>query len=83
MRVEWKRKALKQLREIPFDYRCKIGKAVEGLMKWPDCGMDIKKLSGRSDYRLRVGRYRVIFDIFDSLEIISIEEVKKRDEHTY
>ena len=83
MDIEWKKKALKQLTKIPYDYRCGIGQAVESLAKWPESGQDIKKLSGRNDYRLRVGRYRVIFDVFEKLEIISIEEVKKRDERTY
>lgn len=34
-------------------------------------------------YRLRVGRYRVLFDWEDSINIVHIEEVKKRDERTY
>jgi len=34
-------------------------------------------------YRLRVGNYRVLFDVLDHARIVSIEEVKKRDERTY
>lgn len=34
-------------------------------------------------YRLRVGRYRVFFEFTREIKIIRIEEVKKRDEHTY
>ncbi|MOA38529.1 hypothetical protein D3C78_1602250 [compost metagenome] len=34
-------------------------------------------------YRLRVGNYRILFDWDGSVKIVSIEEVKKRDEHTY
>lgn len=34
-------------------------------------------------YRLRVGHYRVLFDWDGGIQIVSIEEVKKRDEHTY
>lgn len=34
-------------------------------------------------YRLRVGDYRVLFNVHEQIEIISIEEVKKRDERTY
>jgi mRNA-degrading endonuclease RelE of RelBE toxin-antitoxin system len=34
-------------------------------------------------YRLRIGEWRVFFDVKQHLEIIEIEEVKKRDEHTY
>ena len=34
-------------------------------------------------YRLRVGRYRVLFDWEGTVRIVNIEEVSKRDEHTY
>lgn len=35
-------------------------------------------------YRLRVGRYRVFFDVYDGdITIVTIEEVKKRDDSTY
>jgi mRNA-degrading endonuclease RelE of RelBE toxin-antitoxin system len=34
-------------------------------------------------YRLRVGNYRVFFDFEGAVRIVSIEEVKKRDERTY
>ena len=34
-------------------------------------------------YRLRVGSYRVFFDHDGAVRIVTIEEVKKRDERTY
>ena len=34
-------------------------------------------------YRLRVGNYRILFDWDGGVKIVSIEEVRKRDEHTY
>jgi len=58
--------------------------AVESLAKWPDAA-NVKALSDRDNYRLRVGRYRVLFTVTPGGEVtvILIEEVKKRDEHTY
>ena len=44
-------------------------------------GPNVKKLKNRDDFRLRVGRWRVFFT--DTLHILYIEEIKKRDEHTY
>lgn len=50
---------------------------------------DVRKLVNHIyDYRLRVGRYRVLSNLTedaDNLEIgdISVEEIKKRDEGTY
>ena len=34
-------------------------------------------------YRLRVGSYRVLFNVLQTVEVVSIEEVKKRNERTY
>lgn len=34
-------------------------------------------------FRLRVGRYRVLFDVRAEIRVIDIQEVKKRDESTY
>jgi mRNA-degrading endonuclease RelE of RelBE toxin-antitoxin system len=34
-------------------------------------------------YRLRVGNYRILFDWDGGVKIVNIEEVKRRDEHTY
>jgi mRNA-degrading endonuclease RelE of RelBE toxin-antitoxin system len=55
------------------------------LKTFPAClGSDIKALENhRNDYRLRVGNYRILFDFDSEIRIISIEEVKKRDERTY
>lgn len=40
--------------------------------------LDIKKLEAEPYYRLRAGRWRVIFDKQDVLKIISIEKIKPR-----
>ena len=79
--IKWRPKALKQIRKIK-DQQTKetIFNAVSTLKDFPNC-TNIKKLKTREEYRLRVGRWRVIFT--DSLEILYIEEVKKRDESTY
>ena len=42
---------------------------------------DVKKLSGREGFRLRVGRYRVVFDE-DAVTILAIY-IGKRETHTY
>ncbi|MHB1101884.1 MAG: type II toxin-antitoxin system RelE family toxin [Devosia sp.] len=42
---------------------------------------DVKKLSGRDGYRLRVGRYRVLFDE-DQVTVIAVY-IGKRETTTY
>ena len=52
-------------------------------MSFPDLS-NVKSLVNRPEYRLRVGRYRVIFTVSEGGAVIEyIEEVKKRDERTY
>ena len=80
--IEWTRQSLKQLKRIQQQQQKQIVIAVRELQNWPDC-KNVKALQNRSSYRLRVGRYRILFDVEDDLRIIEIEEVKKRDEHTY
>ena len=82
-KIEWTPRAFRQLRKIhDGGEQRRIYDAVDGLRQWPHCG-SVKALQGREGYRLRVGRWRVMFDVHDSLRIIEVEEVKRRDEHTY
>ncbi len=81
--IEWTKKATKQLRKINKQDQSTVVEAVEELEKWPDCN-NVKNLVNRIGYRLRVGRYRVIFIVVaGSPIIIKIKEVRKRDERTY
>ena len=82
--INWTKKARKPLAPIPRHDVEHIIDAVEFLANWPDVA-NVKALSDRDDYRLRVGRYRVFFTAKpgDEVTVILIEEVKKRDEHTY
>ena len=83
-RIEWTRKAHKQLASIPHKDLERIFEAVEKLVGFPDVP-NVKSLVNRPEYRLRVGRYRVIFTVSEdgAVTVILIEEVKKRDERTY
>lgn len=73
-------KARKQLLKTGED-RASILSKLKLLENWPDTALDIKALKSRHDYRLRVGRWRVLFLIH--AEYILVTEVKKRDDNTY
>jgi len=84
--VRWTVRAAKQARKIPPADRRRIVEAVGDLADWPTCRerRDVKPLKRHErHYRLRVGRYRVLFDVETTLRVVSIEEVRKRDERTY
>lgn len=84
MQIKWQPKATKQL--IKLKDKSVIGRinnGVAGLVMFPDVS-GIKPLVNHDyGYRLRVGNYRVLFNVHTTIEVISIEEVKKRDERTY
>lgn len=74
-------KAIKQLRRIPSQKV--IREKIDSLVHMPEC-VNVKALTNHLyQYRLRVGNYRVFFNFDGVVQIVSIEEVKKRDERTY
>lgn len=84
MDVIWTPRALKQLIKLK-DPRAsrRIVQATRALSEFPKV-TGIKALRNHQyGYRLRVGNYRVLFDVLDHARIVSIEEVRKRDERTY
>jgi mRNA interferase RelE/StbE len=78
----WRERAVRQLRAIPQSAALTILRALTPLgddPRRPDA--DIKKLAGYADrYRLRVGDYRVIYQIADEQLIILVVGVGHRRE---
>ncbi|MFP3911397.1 MAG: type II toxin-antitoxin system RelE family toxin [Desulfobacteraceae bacterium] len=83
--ILWHNRARKQMKRIPEHYREALHESIDKLAEFPRCEqLDIIELKNhRYDYRLRVGRYRVLFDYSKTVKIIKIQEVKIRDERTY
>lgn len=84
MDVIWQPRALKQLKKVgDRTIQGRILAASRGLSQFPACP-NVKRLANHErTYRLRVGDWRVLFDVFAEISIVSIEEVKKRNENTY
>ena len=69
MNVEIHPKAAKYLERMNNPDKGRIIKALKKLSEDPPSG-DIKSLVGESGYRLRVGSYRVLFDVTNSAIIV-------------
>ena len=84
-KILWHNRARKQIKKIPQNYRYAIIESIDQLAAFPECdGLDIVRLKKyHYDYRMRIGRYRVLFNHDNVVRIIKIQEVKKRDEQTY
>jgi len=78
----WRERVVRQLRAIPQPAAMTILRALTPLGDDPRRqDADIKKLTGYSDrYRLRVGDYRIIYEIADEQLIILIVGVGHRRE---
>jgi len=63
-RIFIERKALKQLEEIEENQRRIIKDKLKELKNGFSLYLDIKKLKGfKNHYRLRIGKYRILFEI--------------------
>jgi len=77
-KVEWKRSAIKELEKLPRPMISKIVSAVDNLPSSPH-PHGVRKLVGSEDtYRIRVGDYRVLYNIIESKLIVEIIRVRHR-----
>lgn len=71
--------AARDLDALPEDARNAVS---DGLIDYAITGRgDVKKLAGRDGYRMRIGRYRVLFD--EDRETILAIYIGKRETTTY
>lgn len=69
MNIELSPRAAKYLARLDNPLKDRIKSALHNLAQEPPQG-DIKALAGRDGYRLRVGDYRLLFDILDGSIIV-------------
>jgi mRNA interferase RelE/StbE len=82
--INWQPKALRQLRKIDAQAGRQIRAAVTAELVDLSEARNVKALTNHEyGYRLRVGSYRVFFEFDGTVHIVTIEEVRKRDERTY
>jgi len=76
--VEYTRDAVKTLARMPRNTRELIRSKVEAMAAAPTEAQNVKKLVGRPGYRLRVGDWRVIFDIEAGRLVVRVLEIGAR-----
>ena len=76
--IKWKNSAKKELKSLAKEMIPKIIKTVESLAENP-YPTGIKKMVGSNNtYRIRVGEYRIIYNIESNLLIIEIIKIGHR-----
>lgn len=79
-RVLYTKSAAKKLRKLERRYRAAIISAIEELA-WDPRPNGVEKLrGGEKEYRIRVGSYRVIYEISDNELIVLVLKVGHRRE---
>jgi mRNA interferase RelE/StbE len=77
--VDLRRKAAKDLSDVPKEYARLVARHIDGLSENPR-PPDAKKLRGVEGYSLRVGVYRVLYDIDDTARQVTVFRIKHRRE---
>ena len=78
-RIELKKSAAKEIEQLPSVVLKRIIKKIESLATNPR-PQGCKKLSGEEKYRVRVGQYRILYEIMDEVLIVYVVKVSHRKE---
>lgn len=79
-KIVWKQSAVKELKQIPPKMIGRIVADVENLSEDPHPPGTRKIIGTQNTYRIRIGDYRVIYQIIDQVLIIEILRVAHRKE---
>jgi mRNA interferase RelE/StbE len=76
--IEMSRSAMRELGKIPRKDQLRIKSAIDALATDPRPHGSLKMSGEERSYRIRVGVYRVIYDVFDDVLIIEVIRVGHR-----
>jgi mRNA interferase RelE/StbE len=71
------RRAQKEMAQLPTDAYDRVRDAIRGLSAQPR-PHGSRKLTGREGWRIRVGDYRIIYEIDDSLRQVTVLDIGNR-----
>jgi mRNA interferase RelE/StbE len=77
-KIEWKRSAVKELEKLPRQAVARVIEAVRNLASNPSPDGTRKIVGSEQTYRIRVGVYRILYNVYDDKFIIEIVRVKHR-----
>jgi mRNA interferase RelE/StbE len=77
-RIEWKRSALRELKRLDRQVVPRIVAAIDSLSAQP-LPLGVSKLQGsQRTYRIRIGSYRVIYELYQSRLVVEVVRVRHR-----
>lgn len=76
--IEFTKAASKQLKKLPSEEQTRIRDKIDELADNPRPDGVVKLTNSENSYRIRVGNYRVLYDIFDDILLVSVVKVRHR-----
>jgi mRNA interferase RelE/StbE len=82
--IDWQPRARRQIAKIgERAARLQIVAAIDELARFPAVpGLEPLR-NHRYGWRLRAGRFRVLLDVDSRRRLVTVQEIRKRDERTY
>ena len=77
-RIEWKKSTKKDLRKLPPEEVDRILEAVDGLAEESFPHGSEKLAGSECTYRIRIGDYRVIYEVVTTTKLVEIQRVRHR-----
>lgn len=82
-RVELSPAAQRDLERLAWEIQARLATAIQALSEDPR-PPGVRKLRGVDrTWRIRVGQYRIVYDIYNERELVVILKVSRRSETTY
>ena len=79
-RVLVERAAERDLKRLAADIHHRVIAAIQGLANNPRPPGCRKLVGGKNDWRIRVGDYRVVYEIADAIRVVRVNRVRHRRE---
>ena len=76
--LQWRKSTTKDLRRIPREAVSRILAEVEKLAEQPLPHGSEKLTGSEHTYRIRIGDYRVVYELFRDAKIVEIQRVRHR-----
>lgn len=76
--LRFSKSADKEFGKLPRDVQRRIGRSLDRLTVDPRRQGNVRPMVGSTSWRLRVGDYRIIYDIYDTELVILIIKVSHR-----
>ena len=76
--IQWRNSTRKDIRSLPRQEVARVVEAVGALAKDPLPHGSHKLAGSERTYRLRVGDYRVVYEVFSDARIVEVQRVRHR-----